>query len=323
MFSIVIPLYNKANYIERCLLSVFAQSYNYFEVIIINDGSSDDGPYKVTNFIQSLNAEQKSKIIFKQQKNLGVSTARNNGVKIAKRNYIAFLDADDWWEPTFLEEMKSLIDSFPAAGIYGSNYFLIKNKFKQIATVGVESNFSRGLINYCQVYAKTHCMPLWTGATIIRKAIYESENGFKSLLRLGEDFDLWVRVALKYPVCFLNKPLSNYNQDVDHPNRAIGKKYDIKTNYLWNLEYLSEQERTNIDLKNVLDYIRVTSVFNYYLDNNFRPEAMKILDKVDWSLQPKSVYRKFYKTPVWLVKYQNTILRIGSKLKHCLLMIFR
>ena len=109
MFSVIIPLYNKAAYIEKAINSVLAQNFKEFELIIVNDGSTDDSFSKLTVICNRLSVENPeifNKIKIVQQENQGVSTARNNGVKIAKYDYIAFLDADDWWESTFLEEMK-------------------------------------------------------------------------------------------------------------------------------------------------------------------------------------------------------------------------
>jgi glycosyltransferase involved in cell wall biosynthesis len=314
MFSVIIPLFNKSQYIEKCLKSVYDQSFTEFEIIVVNDGSTDDSLEKTKSFkdakLHSL------KII--DQVNSGVSTARNEGVKASTYNYIAFLDADDWWEPSYLKNMKSLIEEYPDAGIYGSNYYIVKNKRKQIATIGVDQTFSKGIINYFQTYAKTLCMPLWTGATIISKNIFESENGFNPKLNLGEDFDLWIRVALKYPVVFLNLPLANYNQDVDSTGRAVGNLHNPENHILWNLEYLKETEKVNHDLKQLLDNLRVYSLFPYFLDKSYLTITQQELKKVDWSKQPlKEKYR--YNSPIIFLKFLWSIQLSSSKLKQFLI----
>ena len=117
-FSVVIPLYNKAPYVKKALESVFAQTFRDFELIVVDDGSTDD----------SLNVAKEvldASGIYHQlihQDNAGVSTARNNGVASSNGDYICFLDADDWWAPNFLERMDWLIKEYPEAGIYGVNY---------------------------------------------------------------------------------------------------------------------------------------------------------------------------------------------------------
>ncbi len=97
MFSVVIPVFNKSQYIEKCLLSVACQTFQDFEVIIINDGSTDNSIEIIENII-SLNYFKKVKLINKL--NEGVSISRNYAVKHAINDFIAFIDADDWWEPS-------------------------------------------------------------------------------------------------------------------------------------------------------------------------------------------------------------------------------
>ena len=201
MFSVIIPLYNKASYIEKAIRSVAAQTCRDFELIVIDDGSKDGG-FEIAKKLLAALTPPLGGWGATCQKNQGVSVTRNNGVKLAKYDYIAFLDADDWWATTYLEEMKNLIVQYPEAGIYGSSYYKVKNGKHIQANIGVGEGFQQGLINYFQVYAKTLWMPLWTGATVIKKNIFHENNGFKPTLKLGEDFDLWVRVALKYPVAF-------------------------------------------------------------------------------------------------------------------------
>jgi len=315
MFSIIIPLYNKAAYIEKALQSVFNQTFKEFELIVVDDGSTDDS----LQIVQQINKSTNQQINIITQSNSGVSTARNNGVKTAKYNYIAFLDADDWWEPGFLEEMAKLINSFPEAGIYGSNYFYVKNNRKRIINVGVDTDFQSGYINYFGVYAKTLAMPLWTGAVILQKDVFNEMQGFKPHLKLGEDFDLWIRIALKYPVVFLNKSLSNYNQDVEVKYRGIGRLHKPENHILWNLDYLTEEEKRNTDLKQLLDNLRVYSLFPYYLNKATRENAKTELAKVDWTKQPKATYKKYYETSIIYLKINQRIKFYGSWIKTQLL----
>lgn len=359
MFSIIIPLYNKSIFIEKCLNSVLAQSFTGYEIIVVNDGSTDGGeevvrkvmegkgfivqgsevqgsrfkvqssgfsedpetrnpkpetrnPFNFTNFINS--SEPETQLTLISQPNSGVSTARNNGVKAANFDYIAFLDADDWWEPDFLQEMVILIHNYPEAGIYGSSYNIIKNGKKQAAPVGVSADIKAGIINYCKVYASTLCMPLWTGAVVMKKEIFNELQGFKPNLKLGEDFDLWIRAALKYPLAFLNKPLANYNQDVELHSRAVGKLHDPEHHMLWNLEYLAGEEMQNGDLKILLDKLRVYGLWPYYLSGKYHEVAKKELAKV----APENYSRQFrtlYALPLWAARLYWKFRLAGSVLK--------
>lgn len=296
MFSVIIPLYNKAPYVAKAIESVLGQTYRDFEVIVIDDGSTDQSLEVAKTF------ENKS-ITIVSQPNSGVSTARNNGVKLAKHPYICFLDADDWWHPTFLEEMKRLITDFPDAGIYGSGYYIVKNEQERIAPIGVPQGFERGIIDYCEVYAKTLCMPLWTGAVIVPKYIFDEEGGFKSQLKFGEDFDLWIRIALKHKVILVNKPLAYYNQDVDVNNRgvAVHKTYSPVNHFIFNLDYLYDNEKNNHRLKILLDKLRVYILLKYRMQRAFPKEYNAEIKKVDFSVQPLGVRLQYY-LPVWFLK---------------------
>jgi len=311
-FSIIIPLYNKADYIGKAIRSILNQTYQEFEIIVVNDGSTDDSLKNLQSTIYDLQfSEEKIKII--DQKNQGVSIARNNAVIIAKNDYIAFLDADDWWEPTYLEEMNDLIEKYPEAGIYGSSYYKVKNNKIIAAKIGVEKGFKSGLINYCQVYAKTMYQPLWTGATIIKKYIYELENGFKPNLQLGEDFDLWVRVALKYPVALLNKPLAYYNQDVVLQNRAVGSRYYNPDQHMIFTNY--EEFKANPDFENLFEILALYGLLPYYLDDVNQKPVESILNGIHWENHPFK-YRLYYLIlPKSIVKNWFMLKSVASKIK--------
>lgn len=316
VFSVIIPLYNKAAYIEKAIQSVLSQTFREFELIVVDDGSTDDSLKKLRVLSYELREgkqEQYREINIRNQENQGVSVARNNGVKLAKYDYIAFLDADDWWEPTYLEEMKRLIEAYPEAGIYGSGYYIVKNANKRIAPIGVESGFKQGLINYCRAYAKTLCMPLWTGTTIIKKTIFDSEQGFKSNLKLGEDFDLWIRVAMKFPVAFLNKPLSNYNQDVELANRAIGAKLYNPQEHMLFTDYGTLN--ANPDFRYLYERLALYGLLPYYLNNKNTKEVDAILSGIDLK-KHEYKYRLYYQIfPKFIVKTGMNFRKIGAIIK--------
>jgi glycosyltransferase involved in cell wall biosynthesis len=323
MFSIIIPIYNKSAHIEKCLQSVFNQSFQDFEVIVVNDGSIDDGAEKVNKIIaQSINnqAYKPNSIQIKllDQINSGVSTARNNGVKAAKFDYIAFLDADDWWEPTYLEEMRNLIEEFPEGGLYGSGYYLVKNNRKRIAKIGVKPGFVKGIINYCQVYSKTLCMPLWTGATIISKRVFESENGFRPELKLGEDFDLWLRTASRYPVALLNKPLACYNQDVELNERAVGIRLYEPFEHMIFSDYSGFV--SDSDFQVLYERLALYDLFPYFMEDKNTDEVNRILSGIHWKRHAFR-YRLYYRIfPRSVTKGWMEMLKTVSRVKRSLFM---
>lgn len=309
-FSVIIPLYNKAPYVQKVLESVISQTFQDFELIVVDDGS-DDFSYKIAKDFLSKSSANYQLI---HQENAGVSSARNNGVSASHGDYLCFLDADDWWAPTFLEKMDNLIQNYPEAAIYGTNYYYVKNGRQRVCVTTAET----GYINYCQVYAKQLQMPLWTGAVCVPRDIFDEIGGFRPHLKLGEDFDLWVKIALKYKVAFLNEPLSYYFQDSDKTWRLVGKLHDPKCHMLWNLDYLSEEEKTNPDYKSLIDNLRVYSLLPYYLSAQYHDAAKQELSKVDWSKQPSRIQR-LYKWPVFLLIFRHAILKSGSCVKQWLI----
>ena len=320
MFSVIIPLYNKAPYVQKAIQSALSQTYQEFELIVIDDGSTDN-PLNNLEFLihnsQYKKQESSKKIRIIKQENKGVSVARNNGVKLANYDYIAFLDADDWWEPTYLEEMKKLIEEFPQASIYGSSYYKVKKGKLITANIGVEDGFESGLINYSQVYAKTMYMPLTSITSIIRKTVFDIEKGFKPSLKLGEDFDLWVRVASRYPVAFLNKPLAYYNQDVELVNRAIGEKLYEPQEHMLFTDY-SEFEN-NDDFKKLYEKLAVYSLLPYYVAEKNKKETDLILSGIHWK-NHSIKYRLYYRIlPKLFVRIWIRFLKFGSKVKNLIL----
>jgi len=309
MFSIIIPLYNKAAHIKKAVQSVLDQTFSQFELIIINDGSGDNGPDIVKAF-----SDPRIRLI--DQSNSGVSTARNNGVRAATFEYIAFLDADDWWAPDYLEAMKGLIESHPEAGIYAAKYALVKNGRKTEAVIGLPEGFTSGYINYFVTYSRTMWMPLHCSSTILPKAVFLEQKGFKPDLKLGEDFELWVRIALSHPVVFLNKVLMYYNQDVDVTIRGVNpaKFHPPHAHYIYNLAQFSRDEQKNSDLKKLLDKLRAQALLKYHLHGVNPDETDQILKIIDFDNISAAIKRQYdYPKPVirlyWNIKTLLSVIK--------------
>ncbi len=312
-FSIIIPLYNKAPYVAKAINSVLAQAFTDYELIVMDDGSKDDSFEIAKRAI-----ENHGNCHLYRQKNAGVSVARNNGVALSQGRYLCFLDADDWWEPNFLEEMSKLVKEFPEAGIYGSNYIIVNESKRKtrVSPIGVESGFEKGYINYCQVYAKTLAMPLWTGAVCIPRPVFDEMKGFPKGIKLGEDFLLWIRIALKYKVAFLNKPLAYYNQDVEVANKGVySKGYDPDSFMTFHFGQFAEEEKRNADLKLLLDRIRVYTLLRFVDRKDFRNMVKTEIDKVDFSHVDKK-YKFYYKAPHLMVLSYLKVTGLLLKIKH-------
>jgi len=241
-FSVIIPLYNKERHIERCLNSVFAQTYTNYEIIVVDDESTDNSVNIVTQYPIP---DTRYPIRIFHQKNGGVSSARNTGIKEAKYDLIALLDADDAWKPEFLETIIKLIEKFPEAGAYTTDYDIIRKnnrrhipQHKYIPKPTFTNNEQRITNNETLIpnYFKSMIYgdPMITSSSIcIRKDIFEKAGMFPEEERLGEDKDMWARIALIYPIAFSWYLGATYFENAD--NRTCLKyipnyeRYFIKT----------------------------------------------------------------------------------------------
>lgn len=309
MFSIIIPLYNKSAYIEKAVQSVLNQSNGQLELIIVNDGSTDNSLEVVKQY-----SDPRIRII--NQKNKGVSAARNRGVKVSKYKYIAFLDADDWWDPDYLQEMNELINEYPEAGMWASKYYKVKNKINIEANIGIGDGFNKGYIEYFKAYSRTRWMPLTSSSFIVSKPVFEEHRGFDTGLKFGEDFHLWSRIALDNKIAFINKPLVYYNQDLDSNERAVGGRriYAPEHHFIFHLDELKARESYDPDLKILLDKLRLSALLRYRLSGKYRKETRKVLREVDFSKQSVS-WKLKYHAPLFMVKIWFESRKTASAIK--------
>ena len=323
-YSIIVPLYNKAPYVRKVLESIVAQTYKNFELIIVDDGSTDNSAAICEEFIHSLSPSLVHSFCLLRQANNGVAAARNNGVKESHGEYVCFLDADDWWEPTFLEEMDKLISEYPDAGIYASNYIYYKPGKTHVAL-----SLLRGYINYPEAYMKCSAMPVTSITTCMPRKVFDEMGGFPFGIKLGEDFLLWAKTALHYPIAFCEKPLAYYNNDVPASLRATRNLHAPEHHMLFNLEPV-ELEIEDLSLVHsltpslvmswilLIDKLRVSGLMDYWLSDEYHAAAATELAKVDWSKQPKSAKTQ-YEKPIWFLKAKRRFMQIGSYWKQKIL----
>lgn len=200
MISVVIPLYNKAHTIVDTLHTVMYQTYTDFEVIIVNDGSTDNG----LEVIEQNFKDPRIRII--NQENQGVAVARNRGVEEARSNYIAFLDADDKWHPEYLEIMNKAILSHPNAALYSSGG-LIQNADGSISYRLANKYLNQ--IVLCDFFENPFLF-CHTSGTIVNKTSFRQTDGFPKGMQCLEDFTLFMQLAIVGSVVYIDLPISKY-----------------------------------------------------------------------------------------------------------------
>ncbi|MCP4693516.1 MAG: glycosyltransferase family 2 protein, partial [Desulfobacterales bacterium] len=191
--SVILPTYNRAWILREAVDSVLAQDYSDFELIVVNDGSTDD--------TRELLDEYGDRIIVLEQENRGVSAARNLGVSSASGRLITFLDSDDYWLPKKLSTQAAFFDARPDALICQTEEIWIRNgrrvnpkrKHKKKSGMIFEPSLALCLVS--------------PSAVMIRRELFEEVGLFDEALPACEDYDLWLRIAWKYPVHLIDEPL--------------------------------------------------------------------------------------------------------------------
>ncbi len=199
-FSVVIPLYNKRHGIVRAVRSIVEQSLPPQEVIVVDDGSTDGS----AELVEEL-ALPGVRLI--KQANAGVSCARNRGMAEAKGEYIALLDADDWWEKDFLRHIADLILAYPGCGAYSTGYKMLFDG--KIYPCCNKLSDEKGPIKNYFLAAFTEPI-LLPSSSAIPRVIFDRLGGFPEGMRNGEDLWMWIKIALEYKICHDPALMSNH-----------------------------------------------------------------------------------------------------------------
>jgi glycosyltransferase involved in cell wall biosynthesis len=289
-FSIVIPLYNKERHISRAINSVLSQTINEFELIVVDDGSTDSSYIEAKKF-------NDNRIKLVSQSNSGVSAARNKGISLAQYDYIGFLDADDSWEPNFLKCICKLISDYPEAGAYATSYHIIEDasgkKILPRSVLGFADNWEGIIDDYFKYALKAPIIS--ASSVVIPKRVFKNVGTFKVGVKRGEDLDMWCRIALEYEIAFSNKVCATYYRDAD--NRACNRKVLHKESFTFYSEEILNQVKNEMNYSIYFEEYMINRIINkarYFIEENKRKDARDILYKYRHTKYNKKLLIKTY-----------------------------
>lgn len=262
MFSVVIPLYNKEDFITRAIESVLEQEYESFELIVVDDGSTD-GSLDRIKYISD------SRIRIINQLNQGVGAARNKGVIESKYEWVAFLDADDSWSKAHLTELFNIINFFPKSRMVATRVLQVYDS-KELPITNDTSLSNIRYIDYFYESSKERSV-ITSSSVAINKKTFKDIGGFSNK-KIGEDIEFWVKIALSYPVAISDKITAYYFRDTNGvmqayaesvKNKSMLKKYSLH-NISPAIDFIlkeSQKDPTILERSNIRLYIN-TIVLN-------------------------------------------------------------
>lgn len=289
LISVVIPLYNKKKSILRTVSSVLQQTYEDFEIILVDDGSTDGG-------METLESITDPRLKRYNKKNSGVSDTRNKAMELASGEVIAFLDGDDLWDPYYLERLHAMVSQYPDCGLYMQDSIDIPEKQAgQAKGSGTQQEIKR-FINWEHFF---YYRNFKTSALSVNKKKGLALGGFDPSLTIGEDLDFWLRLILSYPVCFLNEiHVFILQYDEEYHSRFVPKDFHKHLSYkLITQKDLYLNIKDNKDVRFIMNKMIFYALLGFHKDHNH--EAVSILSKnlsflhLNWKDKIKFILHRF------------------------------
>lgn len=308
MFTVVIPLYNKEKSIAQTIQCVKQQNFRDLECIIVNDGSTDSS---LANAEKAIEGDKRFVLV--NQNNRGVSAARNTGVSHSRYPFVAFLDADDYWDGNFLAEAYALVQQFPHAVLWGvgwtygtDNMPQSRNSLHPVERRKIENYWTQN--NYS----------FWTSATIVSKAAFLEMGGFDERITYGEDIDVWYRLLLAFPdaAACSTRLLAWWMQDTE--NSLFHSAPPFERNLVCYMGKYDVDRAVHPDFRKFIDPVMTGLLFpyldseRYKKDASFRKQVASVRKKIDLrTLKPLCVLRLYCS---WLFRMKRRIVTIWNKL---------
>jgi len=202
LVSVVLPTYNYARFLPESVGSVLSQTYTHYEVIVVDDGSTDNTKDVLNPFMQKIR-------YIKLEQNKGLPVARNTGIQSARGKYVAFIDADDLWLPEKLQTDIEYFETHPEVSMVYSKHINIDEKGR-VVNGSVKKQLPSGNV-FTQLFSEQNFVI--ASSVVVRKNVFETTGLFDEQLFNCQDWDLWLRIAFHFQVAGINKPLVKYRHN--------------------------------------------------------------------------------------------------------------
>jgi glycosyltransferase involved in cell wall biosynthesis len=300
-FSVIIPLYNKDKYVENTLKSILNQTFTDYEIIIINDCSTDKSVEKVKPFL-SANIK-----LIEHTENKGLSAARNTGIHNASAEYITFLDADDLWKPHFLETIHKLILNFPEACIFATNYEEIYNS-KVANPHNHAENLTKDSFQIIDFFKYNLGQGIYNhGSVCFHKKVYQTVGFYDENIDFSEDIDFNIRANAAFKLAFCNTIGMSYFMQTD--NQLT--RSSILNKRLPNYNQYDTLAKENDSFQKYLAFERYVLAKHIKTDGDYKLYK-KISSKIDFS-QLNLKQKILLKLPIFMLKSIQKIKGVLSK----------
>ncbi len=257
-FSVIIPLYNKSNFIKNTIESILNQIFQDFEIIIVEDCSTD-------NSLEIAKTVISDKIrIIRHEKNKGLSASRNTGIRNANSKYIAFLDADDLWKPNYLEKINSLINKFPEASLFATNYEeLYPNNVTVLPSTNIKNFNKDGIIE--DFFESNLSQSIYCACSLcVEKSVFEKIGFYNEEITFAEDIDFNIRANNRFKLAYSKEPLVTYTLLLENQITNTALKNKIIPDF----DSYEEIASKNPSFKKYLDFNRYVMAKHYKIENN-------------------------------------------------------
>ena len=257
-FSVIIPLFNKEKFVENAVNSILQQTFSDFEIIIVEDCSSD----KSWNVVSKINSD-KIKIL-QHDKNKGLSASRNTGIKNSNARFVTFLDADDVWKPTYLEKIRALIAQFPDAKLWATNYEELYPNNVIVQPKNNSTNIEKDTM-IADFFQTSLAQPLYCSCSLcVEKSVFNTIGYYDEKITFGEDIDFNIRANNRFKLAYSKAVLVTYTMFSE--NQITNTS--LKDKVIPDFDTYEALATKNHHLKKYLDFNRYVFAKHFKLENN-------------------------------------------------------